>query len=407
MVRNPRAYSGLLEVCYQCLSLGFEGKSASQSKGLHSLEDTRRKLSAHIRALKGETSRSLSSHWQGAALKRTRRLAALRSWINTLTLFHRQRGSAPGERSSTADLEHRFSNAVARLLKHGADGRRIRSLPWWFVVGTPGSGKTTVVERSELSFVVVPAPDETRSCNWWFTDDAALLDIPGQVDWNQLLPFLKFHRRQIQGALITHSASDLLKQGTESRDVLLRESRQRLLELNSTLGRSLPVYLLMTKMDVILGFREYFADLDATDRNQVWGVTFALADCRSGRAVNTLPAEFDVLVGRLHDGLAQRLRDEPDLRRRSVLFEFPQQMAALKPGLIDLVNKIDHAPGTGLRSSLRGVYLTSGGGPGNSMDAVGGSVNSPPVPADARSARTFFIGQLLRDVVLREAEVSL
>jgi type VI protein secretion system component VasK len=61
--------------------------------------------------------------------------------------------------------------------------------------------------------------------------------------------------------------------------------RQRAAELNRHLGISLPVYLLVTKVDLVAGFREYFDDLDAAGRRQVWGTTFALEDSRTGRAL--------------------------------------------------------------------------------------------------------------------------
>jgi type IV/VI secretion system ImpK/VasF family protein len=415
MESDPRRYSGLLEVHYQCLSLGFEGTWATNSQDRQELENIRRRLSERIRALKGEAPGSLSRRWQGAASERVRGLAAIRSrmypaalleWAND-RILHARRKSALQESPDAASLERRFASAVTRLAKNRVDGRRNRNIPWWVILGAPGSGKTTFIARSELSFVAKPAPGETQDCNWWITDDGAFLDIAGQVDWTELLRFLKSHRRRIQGALLAYSASDLLQQSGEVRDAVLRASHQRIVELNSTLGASAPVYLLLTKMDLVLGFREYFDDLQTEDRSQVWGVTFALADCRSGRAVNTLPAEFDALVGRLHDGLTQRLRDERDPRRRSMLFEFPQQIAALKPRLIDLVEKIARPSGTDPSLFLRGVYFTSGSGPGQAMDAVHPFVESPLGPADPGLARAYFAGRLLREVVLREVGLSL
>ncbi len=414
MESDPRRYAGLLEVHYQCLSLGYEGMRATDSQGRLVLENIRRRLFERIRALKGEASRPLARRWQGVECERDRRLGAIPWWMNPVPLLewaddrilHEFRKSALEESRNAANLERRFSDAVAGQAKSRADGRRIRNLPWWLVLGMPGAGKTTVVAQSGLSFAAEPAIGAARACEWWFTNDSVLLDIAGDTGWIEMLQFLKRHRRRIQGALLTYSASDLLVRSDADRDADFQASRQRILELNSALGIFLPVYLLITKMDLVLGFREYFDDLETGDRGQVWGVTFAIDDSRSGRAVNTLPTEFDALVGRLHDGIAQRLGDERDLRKRLDLFEFPQQVAALKPRLMALAGKTSGASGVGPHLFVRGVYFTSVTRTGDPVDAVRGVVDAPPGPADHGPARTFFIERLLREVVLREVGLS-
>ena len=50
-------------------------------------------------------------------------------------------------------------------------------------------------------------------------------------------------------------------------------SARRLAELEQRLGLRLPVYLLLTKADLVAGFGEFFADLDEREREQVWGFT--------------------------------------------------------------------------------------------------------------------------------------
>ena len=63
--------------------------------------------------------------------------------------------------------------------------------------------------------------------------------------------------------------------------------RRRLAELGERLGLSLPVYLLLTKADLVAGFREMFADLDERQREQVWGFTLPLGGTR--RAAGCAP----------------------------------------------------------------------------------------------------------------------
>jgi type VI secretion system protein ImpL len=42
-----------------------------------------------------------------------------------------------------------------------------------------------------------------------------------------------------------------------------------------------PVYVLVTKTDLLKGFRSYFASLDKTQREQIWGFTFGRSAANS------------------------------------------------------------------------------------------------------------------------------
>jgi type VI secretion system protein ImpL len=333
-----------------------------------------------------------------------------------------------------AQLAERFEEAVARLKKDRKGGGNLYRMPWFVIIGPPGSGKTTALVNSGLKFPMEPEIGKravrgvggTRNCDWWFTEEAVLLDTAGRyttqdseriadgAGWGQFLQLLKRHRRRrpVNGVLVAYSASDLLTRSDAEFDGDVMAIRQRAAELNKHLGISLPVYLLITKVDLVAGFREYFDDLDAAGRRQVWGTTFELADSLSGRALGTLPAEFDALVERLNLGLDQRLRDERDPRRRAMLFGFPQQIATLRSRLIDLASEAFGAAPDQNRLFLRGVYFTSGTQEGTPVDRLLGSLGrSLGLATDTRalageSGRAYFIERLLREVVLQEAGLA-
>jgi type VI secretion system protein ImpL len=266
----------------------------------------------------------------------------------------------------------------------------------------------------------------TRNCDWWFTDEAILLDTAGRyttqdsdqiadgAGWAQFLQLLKRHRRRqpINGVLVAYSASDLLTRTEREFEGDINSIRQRIDELNRNLGISMPVYLLVTKADLISGFREYFDDLDAAGRAQAWGVTFPLEDSQSGRGAEHLSREFDALANRLNRGLLGRLQVERDPRRRSMLFAFPQQFSALKPRLEQLVAQAFGGTGFDRRSFLRGVYLTSGTQEGTPIDRLLGSLSqSMGIATDSRQlvgekGRAYFIERLLKEVVLQESGLA-
>ena len=339
----------------------------------------------------------------------------------------------PAEPADAAQLKQRFEDAVAKLRKDRKGGG-LYELPWYVIIGPPGSGKTTALVNSGLRFPMeqeagkhaVRGIGGTRNCDWWFTDEAILLDTAGRyttqdsdkiadgAGWAQFLQLLKRHRRRqpINGVLVAYSASDLLTRSEQEFEGDITAMRQRVDELNRNLGISLPVYLLVTKTDLISGFREFFDDLDTAGRAQVWGVTFPLDDSQSGRALGQLPSEFDALADRLNRGLFGRLQVERDPRRRATLFAFPQQFGALRPRLLELVNRAFGGTDFDRRSFLRGVYFTSGTQEGTPIDRLLGSLSrslglaTDPRQLVGEKGRAYFIERLLKEVVLREAGLA-
>ena len=201
-----------------------------------------------------------------------------------------------------ADLRQRFEQSLATLRKarfeNKVQGGRsyLYQLPWYIFIGAPGSGKTTALINSGLRFPLseklgkdaVRGVGGTRNCDWWFTDEAVLLDTAGRyttqtsnqaVDsaaWGGFLKLLKrFRPRQpLNGAIITLSVSDLLTQSAAERTDYGRTVRQRIQELHENLGTRFPIYIMVTKCDLLAGFMEFYGDLGREERGQVWGATF-------------------------------------------------------------------------------------------------------------------------------------
>jgi type VI secretion system protein ImpL len=340
-----------------------------------------------------------------------------------------------------AVLRQRFEEAAA-LLKSarfkGPDGERryVHELPWYVFIGAPGSGKTTALVNSGLKFPLKGAGNDaslagvggTRNCDWWFTEDAVLLDTAGRYTtqesdleadaaaWLGFLDLIKRFRprRPLNGALVTLSVSDLMLWNDEERKRYAWHVRARVAELYERLGVRFPVYLLVTKTDLLAGFMETFGELDAVARARVWGATFGLSydGFVMGSPGQRFAEEFRELEGRLYGEMLDRLQQERDLQRRAAAYRFPQQFRSLGP-LIEqfLDTAFIGVPGTP-EPMLRGVYFTSGTQEGSPIDRVLGTLarsfglERAAGPALAGSGKSFFLMRLLREVIFPESGLA-
>lgn len=336
-------------------------------------------------------------------------------------------------------LSRDFEEALDVLKKtrpKGAKGRQyLYELPWYMIIGPPGSGKTTALINSGLHFPLadrfgnksVRGVGGTRNCDWWFTEDAILLDTAGRyttqdshqaVDhaaWLGFLGLLKKHRprRPVNGVMVTMSLSDILQQTEEERVLHARAISQRIQELNKELGIRIPIYMLFTKCDLVAGFSDFFANLNKEERGQVWGETFPMENPDQPIDFIELFVEHYLeLIERLDERSMKRVQDERDMQRRSLIFGFPQQMFLLKDAIQHFLTEVFGSSRYRSSALLRGVYFTSGTQEGTPIDRIMGilahsfNMDRHSAPVYSGQGRSYFITRLLQDVIFQESGLT-
>jgi len=331
-------------------------------------------------------------------------------------------------------IQARFKQAAedlqdARFPSPDGRPRAIEEMPWYVMIGAPGSGKTTALLNSGLRFPLytaetgasVPGVGGTRNCDWWFADEAVLIDTAGRYTtqesdrkadaaaWHGFLALLKEHRpvRPLNGALVTVSVLDLMLWAKVERAKFAAHVRMRLSEMYAALNQRFPVYAVVTKLDLLAGFTEFFGDYDQAARMQVWGTTFA-HDIDPALYAEPYAKDFAALEDRLGAEMLARLHEEPDLQRRAAIYRFPQQFHAIGPLVGEILaqafgTQVNHRP-----LQLRGVYYTSATQEGNPIDRVLATMartfrlDRNASALKSGTGKSYFVTRLMCEVVFAE-----
>ena len=185
------------------------------------------------------------------------------------------------EESDAPILKEKMEDALATLKRTGkSSARALYDLPWYLIIGPPGAGKTTALVNSGLKFPLagdnaakaVQGVGGTRYCDWWFTDEAVLIDTAGRyttqdsdakVDRRSWLAFLDMlgrnrPRQPINGVIVAISIADVLNLPPAEVAAHADAIRKRLDELHEELKIDFPVYAVFTKMDLVVGLHPIF-----------------------------------------------------------------------------------------------------------------------------------------------------
>ncbi len=352
-----------------------------------------------------------------------------------ITLQHHEQTISPECQALNDSFNQAIDFLNKRLAKIQVSQGAIYTLPWYLVIGTKGSGKSSLLAHSGIRFAEAqrfvnlnPSEQQTNSLNWWFTHAAVLIDVPGfyieQPDymsstregWQELLRLLKTKRRYqpLNGIIVTIKINELLNPQNENNQESIKIISRRLQECMTQLGCDIPVYIAATHIDSIAGFNAYFDDLGASERTHAWGITFYDQTNQTLKPAETFNNEFDKLVKRLHERVLWRIHQERNLSKRALIRDFPLQLNQLKEPLSRIINELIQIPQQKNAIQFRGLFFTSAtvNLQENQIDPIFNSISRSYelvplkyVPPHSRNIPAYFIKQLLLDFVFAESKV--
>ena len=175
------------------------------------------------------------------------------------------------------DLRKKFEDGIE---KFRAAGKNLYDFPWYMIVGEPGSGKTEAIRHCNIGFPPglqdqFQGAGGTLNMNWWFTDHAVILDTAGRLmfeeveaggsgEWKEFLTLLKKSRPRcpVNGVFLVIPSDSLIKDTADEIERKASKIAKQFDIIQRSLDVRFPVFVVITKSDLINGFRDFFDKLE-------------------------------------------------------------------------------------------------------------------------------------------------
>ncbi|MBU8900703.1 type VI secretion system membrane subunit TssM [Corallococcus sp. H22C18031201] len=329
-------------------------------------------------------------------------------------------------------MQGEFTKAVealkaSKLARGGKDALAV--LPWYLIIGPPGAGKTTALRNSGLKFPYLSARGGgirgvggTRNCDWWLTNEAVILDTAGRYtsgeedrpEWLAFLDTVSNHRpsRPINGLIVAISVSELIGADPQAVGEMGQTIRERLDEITTRLKMLVPVYVVVTKCDLLPGFVEMFSDLSRVERGQIWGFTVPMEQ-RAEASTDLFRERFDEMLNVVEQRALRRLGQERRLETRERIYQFPQRFDSLRKNLTEMLQPLFLENVFQDTPVFRGLYFTSGTQDLRAVEKVSptaadlfGTTNGKPQVEGATEGRSYFLWDVFTKVMFLDQKMA-
>ncbi|WP_272166243.1 type VI secretion system membrane subunit TssM [Vibrio diabolicus] len=340
------------------------------------------------------------------------------------------------EERQEVELNQVMVNMKQSLNKHNY----LYALPWYLVLGLENAGKTSLINRSGQNFVfssVMRASGQKSenlySFDWWVGDESVLIDPDGELLtqgnrseenngemerrlWLHFVNWLERtrSRRPLNGIVLALDVSHLATATASERKAYANLLRARLRELMETLSTRLPVYISLTKLDLLYGFEPFFKHYTKAQREEVLGFTFSMDSVDNLDSwLEEFVSEYTQFVERINDMLPHTVSAPMTLEERNAIYSFTRQIAGLKDILELFFQEALASDQFSTSALVRGAYFTSvyqQGVPSNAFDDAAsrryGLSHAINTAQRAKNSTVYFTEKLFTHIIYPEAGLA-
>ena len=251
------------------------------------------------------------------------------------------------------------------------DGNPIATLPFFLVLGAPAAGKTTLLANANVpirfrNVSLRSDPSPTDTIEFFFEDKAILLDTSGRYvnleqtsdineEWDLITKLLlkTRQRESLSGVVVTISLEELWLTDSTNLVQISQNIRQRIDSLMRITNIRFPVYVMVSKLDLLAGFKHFVSTLPKPRTDEILGYISRPEELWH----QTLEQALESMAGEIRTILFSRTDHGID---SSDTLVFPLEVQALKPLLSPFLKGLfEPSPYLEL-PSFRGLFLSSG-----------------------------------------------
>ncbi|OOF66655.1 type VI secretion protein [Rodentibacter pneumotropicus] len=315
----------------------------------------------------------------------------------------------------------------------------IYQLPWYMVIGSPQSGKTSFINRSNQKFTLTEAERTSKrymransmyQVDWWASDDAILLEPEGGMTqqlsseqdpdgkiakglWMNLLDWVSDIRpqRPINGIILVVELPNLIASNHSDRQALAVILRNRIREITEQFGARIPVYVVLNKSDLIEGFETFYGNLKQEERHQNLGFSFTLnTDAQVDNWTKEFADSYSSFVKEVEEVIFDKLATTISQEERESLYMYARQLGGMQNILLQFISDVLESDRFTTTPYVRGVYFSSIFQEGMPTDfyqaAISKQFDLPhvvPSYLPERAQRTFFTYNFFQNIIYPEA----
>ncbi len=246
-------------------------------------------------------------------------------------------------------------HSAVQQMKPG-DPKGIYAIPFYLVLGEPGAGRSTALRAMNLTW---PTGDGTvrtglpqQYCTYWMAQEAVFIEPQTQIVGPQRDPpalgmlgkeLLAVRPREaLDGILLVLSVAEFIDLDEGGVERYASGLRKYLTETAAALNADVPVYVVVSRYDVLWGFADVFQWNKDRAREDPWGFVLP-ADVITAQAKDKMDEELLGLAARLEAFCLAKLssEDPPDQRARAFQHLVESRL------LIDKLKAILHILATG------------------------------------------------------------
>ncbi len=247
------------------------------------------------------------------------------------------------------------------------------ALSFVIMTGKSQQGKTTLLQQSQLTQIHVPAE---RSAEIYHNEHGVIVEL--SESWlsqsKHLLEYTLKHLNQchrkirISGLILCVNVQTFLTNNPGEITANCKEHAHVINRFGRSLGYPVEAILMLTQADLLAGFCDFFHYEHPSELLKPFGFSIE-PKIQAATWTDTLKIQFEQFIDAVGEQIIQKIHPARSSIKRTLIREFPLQLAGLGPAIQHLLHAITPAP-----VQLNALYFTSAQQGGLSWDRVGNKI---------------------------------